>query len=667
MSATVSALQTGSQAYHIPLDIINSTLLEFFTLVPEEISNADIIGGKKSQLMGELKEGIPLVISTLISFLFTAETSHPIKQKTLNCLQSWIQYGVRLEDAHLLLQKTMEFLGDEDLFEPAVDVLLESMQQSSWSRYNNYRDELLHCLTSDGMKAKFSECILQSDEETGRLLAKLFTAFGETYADYIVTQLADPTMTCLMEMTMQLTGFEGYFPVDQEVTEIPLNFWYVLQETLFDDNILPDNTHKRLWKVRCGQTAIVMYRGLVKTLIKKACFPDELTWNSWNKDMLSIIIDNALYIINNWNAIPLATQNMEATLFALKSISEEISSSENQHITRLFGDEIFGRLPQNCEPRLKNTILLLMGSLSEWLKSHPQFLGFVMNYIVPSLSDPQLAPSASIAFSDICDTCREFLVDELETLMHMNIMQKVVESVADVIQVLPPERAMGPLMTLAGDILQGIAKALNSYKDNPQNAREAVLTQIQYLSACCRGIQSPNDDYQSLQERNNLYDAYASGQLNRLYSTVDGFNEITFAIKESTKQIILIWGNDEQVVKIVSQFLELGMKSTNPLLSLDFDSLILLVQASYTTSHFSCWLDTASFMMTVYGGQSTHHERLRDMLGLLTTKTLEFINKPTGKMGYRDDFGAFINIILAMEQYPDVVDSYFNLLSRVSQ
>lgn len=80
-----------------------------------------------------------------------------------------------------------------------------------------------------------------------------------------------------------------------------------------------------------------------------------------------------------------------------------------------------------------------------------------MNYIVPCLSDPHLAPAASSAFADICDTCRESLVDELDGLMHVyaamtssnirsNIMQRVVESVANVIQVLPPDRSMSPLM-----------------------------------------------------------------------------------------------------------------------------------------------------------------------------------------------------------------------------
>lgn len=58
--------------------------------------------------------------------------------------------------AYPLLQKVMNLLGNEALFEPAVEVLLESMQQSSWTRYQTYRNELLACFTSDGMREKFT-------------------------------------------------------------------------------------------------------------------------------------------------------------------------------------------------------------------------------------------------------------------------------------------------------------------------------------------------------------------------------------------------------------------------------------------------------------------------------------------------------------------------------
>lgn len=197
-------------------------------------------------------------------------------------------YMFYIRAAYPILQKVMSYLGTEELFEPAVDVLLESMQQSSWTRYQSYRDELLTCFTSDAMKDKFTACIREEDEETGKLLAKLLTTFGETYTDYIVTQLAHPHINLLMGMIIQLTGYEGFFPIDQEVSEVPLNFWYVLQETLFDESILPireqdNDTEQKMWKINCGQTALNMYRELVKILIKNSCYPDDSTWASWNK------------------------------------------------------------------------------------------------------------------------------------------------------------------------------------------------------------------------------------------------------------------------------------------------------------------------------------------------------------------------------------------------
>lgn len=184
---------------------------------------------------------------------------------------------------------------------------------------------------------------------------------------------------------------------------------------------------------------------------------------------------------------------------------------------------------------------------------------------------------------------------------------------------------------MTGDILQGISKALTKIKEDPEGSRDTALIQLQYLTACCRGIQSPSDDYHSLNERNSAYDAFASGQLLSLYAHIEGFSQLSYAIAESSSRIAQVWGTDEQIAKTLSTFLEQGMRSTSPLLSLNFADLAALVESSYNTAPFSCWLDTASFMMTVYGGHQMHLERLRDLLGVITTKTLEFIHDSKGK------------------------------------
>ena len=108
-------------------------------------------------------------------------------------------------------------------------------------------------------------------------------------------------------------------------------------------------------------------------------------------------------------------------MFCLKSICEEIPADESTYIREFFGPKVLGRLPTTTSDdfRLQNTILLLTGSLAEWLKIHPDFLPPVMNYIVPCLSIPRLSMSAASAFSDICDICRESLTSELDSLMHV--------------------------------------------------------------------------------------------------------------------------------------------------------------------------------------------------------------------------------------------------------
>ncbi|KAL0078469.1 armadillo-type protein [Phycomyces blakesleeanus] len=696
VAESVDALRRGGAVYGVATQNIDAAILEFLTLVPEEISNTELAGNRKLQLIQELNDAVPLVLSVLSSVLFTTSYADgTAQQKALRCFQSWIQYGIEFEASYPIIQQTMRLLTKEDTFEPATEVLLEAMQQPSWARYVTLRDDLLKCFTSEEMKNQFTTCI------SG--MSKLFTAFGETFAEFISVQLPRHDVLLLMDMIMQLTAFHGHFPADQEVSEIPLNFWYVLQEVLFDNGIAPirddsyapsldgdddaslDKTmpseEQRIWTRQCGEAAVIIYRQLVTILQQKAAFPEDSVWASWAQDlkdkfricrrdlgdtminpyyilrgeMLAILLEHAIAVINHWDSIPLASQDLEATLFCLKSISEEISPGEDEHIHRFFGPEVFGRFPRNGSIRLQNTTILLMGSLAEWLKKHPQFLAPVMNYLVPCLSIPKLAPSAASAFSDICDACRNSLVDDLDSLMniynamsHSQIEASVVESIANVIQVLPMEIAITPILTLTGNILQSAAEALEIAKTDQERARLMILTQIQYLSACCKGIQSPNDDYQSMSARLAFYDSFASGKSIAAFSDIEGLSQINDAMRKLTREIAGIWNGDEKVMKALSLFLESGVRSVSPVLALPFLDLVMIIQASYQSAPFPCWLDTAKFVITVYGGQDAYFQNLRELLQSLTVRTLEFITNPKD-----------------MEQSPDVVDSYFDLLSAV--
>ncbi|KAI8065190.1 armadillo-type protein [Gongronella butleri] len=705
MSSTVNALAQSNMAN---TNAINDTILEFLTLVPQEVDNAELLGGQKMQMMQQCKSETPMVLSLLSTYI----QQPPCYERSLKCLASWIQYGIEIEPAFPLLEKTMQLLvTDDDLLELAADVLIEGLQQSSWNRYQSFRDVLLECLTNDNIinKCKVA-CIEEEDESAARVLAKLLTAYAETYADDIALQLANPKIGSLMHMILQLTGFPGYYPVDQTVSEIPLNFWYVLQETLFDHGLIPvrdaatasstaipdgdddialgdaslaaPHAQDALWKQRCGETATGLYRQLVLIIEQKSVYPEDSVWLTWTRDckdrfrncrrdmgdtminayyvlggdMLSMVIDHVfLHLQQGPHA------SMEAALFCIKMVSEELRADEDVHIKRLFDSNLLTELAQNPSLRLRNTALSLLGSLSDWFKKHPQFLVPVMNFIVPCLGEPTLSMTAATSFSTICDACRSSLIENLGSLMHVYgtttastiepaAMQKVVESVAAVIQVLPMDRALGPLMTLADSILQALHSGAQAAEQDVDAQRAVVQVQLGNLTACCKGIQSPDDDYQSIGERNQLFDRFASGELTTLYRLVPGVQETTHALLQAIQHIMATWSRDEDVMRQLTRFLEAAIRSTSPVLALSFTDLVHLIDSGYQIGGFACWLHTTAHVITVYGGYPPHLADLSQLVQSLSARTFQMIASAQD-----------------MEQHPDVVYSYFNLLDRITQ
>ncbi|KAJ3047212.1 hypothetical protein HK102_012981, partial [Quaeritorhiza haematococci] len=99
-----------------------------------------------------------------------------------------------------------------------------------------------------------------------------------------------------------------------------------------------------------------------------------------------------------------ATQPLEATLFALKAISEGISSDETVGIPVVFGPDILGALTgvpnTGATVRVKRTALKVIGSYAPWLRKNPHLLQPVITFITGSLSDPRLSPEAARALKE---------------------------------------------------------------------------------------------------------------------------------------------------------------------------------------------------------------------------------------------------------------------------
>lgn len=171
-------------------------------------------------------------------------------------------------------------------------------------------------------------------------------------------------------------------------------------------------------------------------------------------------------------------QEVEATLHCVMSVQEAVPLEPNKHLSLLFSSDILGRLPTSGGHRVQRTMLGLIGifqsdsgissiyavgekkkgSFASWFTTLPvgssEPLLAVLGYVVPALSDTSLCLPAANALRDLCDANRSTLAPHITAFgeLHAGLSRvqdtekaKVLQSIASVIQALPPEEEIGPV------------------------------------------------------------------------------------------------------------------------------------------------------------------------------------------------------------------------------
>jgi hypothetical protein len=168
-------------------------------------------------------------------------------------------------------------------------------------------------------------------------------------------------------------------------------------------------------------------------------------------------------------------EEVEATLHCVMSIQEAVPLEPNKHLSLLFGSDILGRLPTSGGHRVQRTTLGLIGSFASWFTTLPtgssEPLLAVLGYVVPALSDANLCLPAANALRDLCDANRSALAPHITAFgeLHAGLSRvqdtekaKVLQSIASVIQALPPEEEIGPVEVIAQPVVARLFQALQS-------------------------------------------------------------------------------------------------------------------------------------------------------------------------------------------------------------
>ncbi|KAF9116104.1 hypothetical protein BGX27_004902 [Mortierella sp. AM989] len=679
------------------------TLLEFFTIIAEEIGRAEIEPMRRAQLANEVSRGASLIMSVIQEILMGS--SSPSKQKALVCFKSWVQYGVAFDIIQPILGLALNSLVDNETFDSAAEVWSEIMSSNAAAKYQNTICEgLMPCFASEWARAKHLESLQAENEDIGKSLCQLLSAFGDNFSDWIAARFLRPDIVVYLEMMMGFAGFPGYYAEDEQISDLTLNFWYVLQESLSE--LQPDDSgddigrgqesmegdrHVTLSSVSSAssitglnqqthqaikEASVQVYIKLTEVLRKKLEYPVQKEWLTWARDIrqeftghrqeiadtlinsyhvlhdqiLTLLIDTCVMQLDEIQNASLSGANMaenmqleiglvrlEATLYCLKALSEVVPHNENIQMPRFFGEQIFGRLPTTLVCRASETALSLIGSYADWFKLHPQFLLPALNFVIPALEIPQLAPSAAKALKNICDTCRESLVEAIDAFMTVfanversidpAIKGSVVFSIATVIQTLPVERSIGPLVGLLGDIFTRSNECLETRKQrmasgnsemvathlqtaNGETELEPIsatmLQQLDFLLSCCKGLQSPlEDEIRTAHERIHLYQRTVDDRTRAL--SVGGMAvELARSMEQVIQGVVMVWPHEQQIIERVCHIIKTMMTASqfSPLY-LPFTTLIHVIESGFQQHAFSCWLDAAAKVVSVYYFETT--------------------------------------------------------------
>lgn len=306
---------------------------------------------------------------------------------------------------------------------------------------------------------------------------------------------------------------------------------------------------------------------------RKIQFPPSEVWNEWDSvdqtnfhdarrdvadllqssytltgsELLSMFANLVLQSLENgrW-------AELEASLFCLGTLSDCISDEENDGkspmawkqdtmLTKLvagtewntivgsiLGSRLFDVLadPTTSIPaRVRQTAVMFIGEFASHFERHPQYLSATLTFLFKAMETPALARKASHSVHSVCSTCRLLLVPQLgafmehcgnlaqATVLDAVVKEKIVGSIAPIIQALPTEEAkIGPLEQLLQFVDQDVNACLAAVSQSEvKEAIAAGASALRCLLSIAKGLQVPADIPVDLEQETNVSSIWIDG------------------------------------------------------------------------------------------------------------------------------------------------------------
>jgi len=417
---------------------------------------------------------------------------HAVQAQIFDCLRSWLVAGEVSASALAetpLFAFTFEALASDDLFDAAVDVICELIHETQEIEDNMPVIELIVPRVI-ALKPLLRE--QRDDPDKIKGYARIFAEAGETYR-LLVLQHTE-TFFPIVEAIGECSAYS-----DLDIVPITFPFWMRLAQNIGK-------------KPSVSPLFLDAYRTLMGVIVGHLHFPADVTTMSPQeadnfrsfrhvmgdtlKDCCFVLGTNSCLLATynmittalSRNADALSWQEIEAPLFAMRSMGAEIDSHDDDVVPKIM--DLIPSLPNH--PRVRYAATLIIARYTEWINLHPDYIQYQLQYISASFedSDTEVSGAAGNALKYLCQDCKQVriihstlhdnshslyllqhLADFLPTLhaflgttgskLAQEDRRQVYEAIAYVISAMPMERAAESLRTFSLDILAQVHAITN--------------------------------------------------------------------------------------------------------------------------------------------------------------------------------------------------------------
>ncbi|RDX49711.1 ARM repeat-containing protein [Lentinus brumalis] len=449
-----------------------------------------------------------------------------------------------------------------------------------------------------------------------------------------------------LRLLLAYTALPGFYGVDEEESEMTLGFWYTFQEALwnadFGFDVAEDGDSGAQAEERerdMMPVAKAVYTELVSVLRRKVVWAPRPILSGWARDQrdkfqayrrdVGDTLINAYYVlrddmlafyVNDVMQRLLTRQahegweEIEATLHCVMAVQEAVPLEDSPHLRQVFGPEILGRLPKSGEDRVRRTALHLIGSYASWFTTQPapvaesvasSPLMNAINYVVSALTDPNLCLFAANALRDLCDANRIALAPHISAFgeLHASLTgipdtekAKVLQSIASVIQALPPVEGIPVVEAIVGPVVAKLFEALRSANQLPEEARAMAVLQLETLTGVAKGLTRATDTILALDESPELQTAMENMTRARADPRAVKLRE---AILSGVRTTVELWSTDASVSDALSDLFKAitALPSDVSVISLPPGPLLELVCLAAQRQLTAVWISLANMLI----------------------------------------------------------------------